>query len=82
MVKILKILVKIYKKSHPTVKAWNILFLSKFRNFDQISKEHLNEYLMMFKILIQIFGISTKIRAYDVIDFDENFRHFDKILSL
>ena len=29
--------------------------------------------------LTQIFDISTKIRAYNVRDFDPNFRHFDKI---
>lgn len=32
----------------------------------------------MFEILTQIFDILTKIRAYNVRDFDQNFLHFDQ----
>ena len=55
----------------------NCQFSSTFLRFRSNSKEHLNDYLIMFEILAHIFDISSKVRHHNVRDFDPNFRHFD-----
>ena len=54
--------------------SYNVRAWLKFLTFRQKFK------LIIFETLTQIFYISSKIRNYNVRDFDLHFRHFDQIL--
>ena len=58
----------------PLVSALNIFFLLKFLNFEQIQKSFERiSYNVLYEILTHIFDISSKIRPYNVTDFDLDF---------